>query len=77
MQAATQITPILADAKQAAAMLGMSRSHFLALCSSGRIGPMALTFGRSKRWSVDELKLWVQAGAVSREYWIKIQGDKE
>jgi excisionase family DNA binding protein len=61
--------PLLLDAKQAAAMLGIGRTHLYALHSSGRL-PLPLRLGRRTLWRADELKNWVSAGCPSRQKWI-------
>jgi len=61
--------PILLDAKQAAAMLSIGRTHLYALHSSGRL-PLPLRLGRRTLWRADELKKWVSAGCPSRQKWI-------
>lgn len=59
----------MVDAKTAAGMLGIGRSHFMALLSSGRIGPMAQKLGRRSLFSVRELRAWVDAGMPGRLRW--------
>ncbi len=66
-----QIEPLLVDAKQAAFMLGIGRSHFLALSSSGQIGPMALKLGQRSLYSIKELGKWVDAGLPPRQKWVE------
>jgi predicted DNA-binding transcriptional regulator AlpA len=61
---------ILVDSRKAAAMLGFSLSHFYAMANSGRIGPQPLSFGKSKRYVVEELRQWAQAGCPRREVWV-------
>ena len=66
---------LLASAANAASMLGMSRSFFYQLHSSGRLGPMPVPFGRKKLWRVEELRAWTQhePPCPSREAWLKIR----
>ncbi len=66
-----QVEPLLVDAKQAASMLGIGRSHFLALSNSGKIGPMAHKLGKRSLYSVKELDKWVDAGMPPRQRWIE------
>ena len=63
--------PLLVDAKQAALMLGIGRSHFYAMLSSGQIGPMAHKLGKRSLYSVKELVKWVDAGMPPRQRWIE------
>jgi len=63
--------PLLVDAKHAATMLGIGRSHFYSMLSSGQIGPMAHKLGKRSLYSVNELREWVDAGMPSRQKWIE------
>jgi excisionase family DNA binding protein len=65
---------LLLSAAEVAALLGISRSAFYSLLSSGRIGPMPVRFGRSARWRAEELAEWVRAGCPSRDRWLVIKG---
>ena len=62
------LSPILVDAKDAAALLGISRAHLHNLRSSGRI-PKPERLGRAVRWSVEELLAWSRAGCPARDRW--------
>ena len=57
----SQIEPLLVSHNEAARLLGIGRTTFYQLCSSGRIGPMALKFGRRSLFRLDELREWVAA----------------
>ena len=60
---------LLVNARDAARLLGISRSQFYMLLSSGRV-PAPLRLGTAApRWRLDELKQWVAAGAPSRDAW--------
>ncbi len=63
--------PLLVGAKQAAIMLGVGRSHFYSMLSSGQIGPMAHKLGKRSLYSVNELRKWVDAGMPPRQKWIE------
>ncbi len=63
--------PLLVDAKQAATMLGIGRSHFYSMLSSGQIGPMAHKLGKRSLYSVNELREWVDSGMPPRQKWIE------
>ena len=67
--------PILLDAKQAALMLGIGKTHLYALHSSGRL-PLPLRLGRRTLWRVDELKEWVSVGCPSCQKWIAMRGGR-
>jgi len=71
---------LLLSAAETAALLGISRSAFYSLLSSGRIGPVGIRFNRSVRYSVEELKAWLSArdsksGKLpTRDRWLQLQG---
>lgn len=56
------------DAHQLAAMLGISIAHVRRLDSAGQI-PRAVRLGACVRWSVDEIRAWLLAGAPARDEW--------
>ena len=60
--------PIAVDAVEAAKLIGISRSFWLKLDSTGRI-PRGFHLGRARRWSVEELRAWAAAGSPSRSDW--------
>lgn len=62
-------TALLLTAEQAASLLGVARSHFYGLHSSGRLGPMPIRLGKSTRWRRDELEQWVLHDCPSRQQW--------
>lgn len=67
------LEPLLLNAKQAAKVLGISRSKLYSMHSAGLV-PMPLTLGQgSIRWSVEELKNWTRAGCPSRQRWETIK----
>ena len=62
---------LLTDAAGVAKLLNVSKRHIQALDSSGRLGPMSVALGRSRRWRVDEIRRWCQAGCPSRARWME------
>lgn len=56
------------DAAGVTRLLSVSERHVWALHSSGRL-PLPIKAGRAVRWSVDELRQWLLAGAPPRERW--------
>ena len=60
--------PLLVDARGAAALCGVSRAHWLALNSSGRV-PMPVRLGRRVLWRVLELTAWSEAECPARDRW--------
>ena len=63
--------PLMVSTPDAARLLGVSKSHFNQLNSSGRIGPRPHKLGAAVRWSVRELEAWVDAGLPGRERWLE------
>jgi excisionase family DNA binding protein len=63
------IEPLLVGTKETAQLLGIGVTTFYHLCSSGRIGPMALKFGKRSLFRIDELREWVKADCPSRDRW--------
>lgn len=60
--------PLAVGAADAARMIGLSRSSWLGLVSSGR-APGAIRLGRRLVWRVGELSDWLKAGAPNRDAW--------
>lgn len=65
---------LMTDIRGVAALLGLSVRHTQALDASGRLGPQAVCLGRSRRWSVSELRQWVKAGCPPRDCWVSGDG---
>ena len=66
--APSKIEAALLDAREAAAMCGISRSLWLALHNSGGI-PLPVRLGRRVLWRKEELSAWIKAGCPSRQVW--------
>jgi excisionase family DNA binding protein len=64
-----KITPLLLSSLQAAALLGISRSHFYGLISSGTLGVMPIRLGERVLWNRNELERYVEAGCPTKEKW--------
>ena len=60
---------LLLSAREAASSLGISRSSFYSLLSSGRIGPMGIRLGGRVLFCRAELEAWVAAGCPARCKW--------
>jgi excisionase family DNA binding protein len=59
------------SASDAAALLGISESHFYNLHKTGRLGPLPTRMGRAVRWSRQELVEWFNAGSPPRNKWTR------
>ena len=66
--ATTTAAPLLIDAREAAARLGIGRTKLYELHAAGAV-PRAIRLGRAVRWRADELAAWVEAGCPSRVEW--------
>jgi predicted DNA-binding transcriptional regulator AlpA len=64
---------LVVPADQVATLLGISVRHFWACHASGTLGPRPISLGRSKRWRLDELHAWLEAGAPDRARWDEIK----
>jgi len=66
---------LLLTASEAARLIGISRAKFYAMHSSGRLGPLPVSFGKScTRWIRTELESWVEARCPSRDIWLDNNG---
>jgi predicted DNA-binding transcriptional regulator AlpA len=65
---------LLVGAADAAGLVGISRAHFYALHSSGRLGPMPVKLGGRTLWVREELADWCRQGCPSRERWLAMNG---
>jgi excisionase family DNA binding protein len=61
--------PLGLSGAEAAALLGVSESHFYNLHRTGRLGPLPVRMGRAVRWSRTELVDWFEAGSPPRTRW--------
>ena len=68
---------LLLSASDAARLLGIGRSHFYAIHSNGRLGPLPVHLGRRTLWNRQELTEWCNSGCVSRREWISMRKGKE
>jgi excisionase family DNA binding protein len=63
---------LLLKPEEAAEQIGVSRTHFYKLHSSGELGPLPIKLGECSRWSYAELQRWVELGCPSREQWVRM-----
>ena len=71
-----QANPLLVDAKEAARLLSISKSTLYSCLSAGML-PKPIRFGRSVRWSLEELRNWVRAGCPPTERWERLKKDTQ
>ncbi len=64
----TPVEPLAVGADDAAALIGIGKSLWHELDSSGRI-PAPVKLGARCVWPVGELRAWLSAGAPAREQW--------
>jgi predicted DNA-binding transcriptional regulator AlpA len=75
----TTQTPIESErlalpAKDAAALVGVSRAQWWKLHAAGKV-PLPVYLGsKAPRWRVDELRAWLAAGAPDRQTWQRLRG---
>lgn len=60
---------LLLSAECSAQLLGIGRTLFYSMNSSGRLGPMPVKLGRRALWSRKELEEWIEAGCPARNKW--------
>ena len=65
---------LMLSAESSADLIGVGRTLFRSMHSSGRLGPLPVKFGRRILWSRKELENWVTAGCPNRSKWIKMKG---
>ena len=65
--------PLLVGADDAAKLLGIGRSLFYTMHSSGQLGPLPIRLGRRALWRREELAAWVAAGCPERTRWVETQ----
>jgi hypothetical protein len=65
---------LLVPASEAAGMLGIGKTLFYEMHSTGRLGPLPVKFNSKQMWSVIGLRDWVEAGCPPRHEWIKTKG---
>lgn len=60
---------LLLSAEDSAELLGIGRTLFYSMHSSGRLGPLPVKLGRRSLWNRKELETWVGAGCPARQQW--------
>ena len=65
-------SPLVVNAEQLAKLLGVSKRHICRMDASGKL-PAAVRLGWAKRWSLDSIRQWVDAGSPGRDEWEAMQ----
>jgi predicted DNA-binding transcriptional regulator AlpA len=61
-------------AKDAAALVGVSRAQWWKLHSAGKVPAPIYLGAKAPRWRVDELRDWLAAGGPDRQTWLRLRG---
>lgn len=70
-----EMLTIAVDAKDAAAMFGLSDRSWRRMNAAGQC-PRPLRLGGAVRWNTDELREWAAAGSPSRARWDELRGKR-
>ena len=62
---------LLLSVREAAEVLGISKSKLYALNANGQLGPQIKKIGRRSLLSRQELEAWVSSGMPCRDEWSK------
>ena len=62
------VEPMVVDVVEGAALLGIGRTTFYKLHTSGKL-PLLVRFGAAVRWRTQELVDWHIAGCPQRDKW--------
>ena len=60
---------LLLGDREAAYVMGVSRTTFRALDSSGILGPAGIRLGRRRLWRLTDIEAWINAEMPRRERW--------
>ncbi len=60
---------LLLSAEDSAELLGIGKTLFYSMQSSGRLGPLPVKLGRRALWNRKEIEAWVEAGCPARRQW--------
>lgn len=66
------VEPMLIDDRAAAALAGVSRSHWHTLRAAGKLPP-AVRLGRKVLWRRSELVAWIEASCPDSKTWAAMQ----
>ena len=66
---------LLLSTEDAAKLIGVGRTHFYGMHSSGRLGPLPVRLGKRTLWNRAELEGWVISDCPPREKWQQIKSE--
>jgi len=73
MPDAPVLSPLLLDARQAAALIGVSPATWHRMVSAGKTpSPIKLSAG-CVRWRVSDLESWISHGCLDRKAWLSLK----
>lgn len=61
--------PLAVTDQEVAKLLQISQRHLWNLDRDGKIGPRPIRLGKSRRWPLDEVRDWLNAGCPDRATW--------
>lgn len=67
---------ILIPTDEVCRRLGIGKSLFFNLLSSGQIGPKKITLGRRVLWNPREFEQWADCSCPGREQWLRMRAEK-
>jgi len=70
-----QVEPLLLNAKQVAATLGIGESTIWQLHAGGKL-PLPIKLNRRTLWAAEELRDFVRAGCPQRQKWLAMRGQR-
>jgi len=65
----SKMKSLLLSVEDSAELLGIGRTLFYSMHSSGRLGPLPVKLGRRVLWNRKELEAWVEDGCPARLQW--------
>lgn len=70
------VEPLLISVEHACQLIGVGKTLFYSMASSGALGPQPIRFGRRTVYRYDELTSWVAAGCPHRRQWLAMRGKR-
>ena len=70
-----EIKSELIGIKGLAVLLNVSETSIRRLDRTGKI-PLVLKIGRSKKWSISEVREWLEEGCPTRQIWLNVKSSR-